>query len=147
MKIDVSVDPVRIDQPAKLVADFAFDPANDPRWIGGVSEARQRGAGPLKVGTQIDRVASFMGRRIEYVLEVSELDHPLRLVMTSVQGPFPMTVAYRLIPSGDDACDATIGVQGQPGGFYQIAAPVMEAIVRRNVGNDLRRLKAIIEDL
>ena len=39
-------------------------------------------------------MATFLDRRIEYVLEVVEYDPKTLLAMRSVKGPFPMEVTY-----------------------------------------------------
>lgn len=87
-RVDESVE---IRSPRADVARYMFDWRNDPEWIGGISEARHLGEGELRVGSRVARVASFLGRRIEYVLEVEELEPDAQLSMRSVAGPFPMT--------------------------------------------------------
>jgi len=73
MAIDVTVsEPIAA--PRAVVARFVMDHRNDTRWIGGISESELSGEGPLGVGSDVRRVASFMGRRIEYVNRVEELD-------------------------------------------------------------------------
>src|SRR5919108_612657 len=49
---------------------------------------------PVRVGTEVARVAGFMGRRIDYALKVVEHEPGRRIVMDSVRGPFPMRVTY-----------------------------------------------------
>ena len=56
-------------------------------WIGGLRCARLLTPGQVAVGSQIERVASFLGRRVQYVNEVTELTGD-RLVMRSVRSPF-----------------------------------------------------------
>lgn len=43
-----------------------IDHRNDPAWIGGISESELLGDPPIAVGSRVRRVASFLGRRIEY---------------------------------------------------------------------------------
>ena len=45
------------------VARYAINPENDPVWIGGI--ATLLGAPPLRSGSRVQRVAKFLGRRIE----------------------------------------------------------------------------------
>ncbi len=42
-------------------------------------------------------------------------------------------------------CRVTADVEGDPTGFYRIAAPLMEVLVRRSVHRDCERLKDILE--
>jgi Polyketide cyclase / dehydrase and lipid transport len=126
------------------VARYMFDWRNDPEWIGGVSEARLLTEGDFGVGSQVERVASFMGRRIEYVLQVEDYDPTSRVAMRSVKGPFPMTVEYDL-GDADGGTHARIRVGGDASGFYRIAAPILNRGAARSIGEDLRRLKSLLE--
>src|SRR5215210_4019258 len=99
MALDVQVETV-VARPREDVAAYVFDWRNDTEWIGGISEARLLGDGRLGVGSRVARVAKFLGKRIEYVNEVSELEPARRLVMRSVKGPFPMRVTYEVEDAG-----------------------------------------------
>jgi Polyketide cyclase / dehydrase and lipid transport len=123
---------------------YATDPKNDPVWIGGISEAELLGDPPLEKGSAVRRLASFMGRRIEYVLEVAELEPGARLAMRSLRSPFPMAVTYSFEPAAGGTV-MRIRVEGEPGGMYRLAGPLLPGMVRRSVASDLRRLKAILE--
>ncbi len=143
MAIDVTAE-TTIASPRDRVAGYAMDPRNDPTWIGGVSEVEVLTELPLEKGSKVRRVASFLGKRIEYVLEVAELDPGSRLLMRSVKSPFPMVVTY----SFDDASAGTLVAirgEGEPGTWYRIAGPMMSRAVRRALSKDLQSLKAIIE--
>jgi uncharacterized membrane protein len=141
--VDISSEVV-IHRPRTDVAAFATDPANDPVWIGGVRSSRALRSGPIAVGSQVERTASFLGRRIDYVNEVVELEPGARLHMRSIRGPFPMEITY----SFADASEGTrvaIRVRGDAGRFYRLASPVLGAAVKRSVSGDLKRLKALLE--
>lgn len=143
MAVDVTAE-TTIASPRDEVAGYAMDPRNDPVWISGIREVEVLAGLPLEKGTQVQRVASFLGRRIEYVLEVAELEPGSRLLMRSVKSPFPMVVTY----SFDDASGGTrasIRVEGEPGGVYRVGGPLMPRAVKRSITKDLRNLKAIIE--
>lgn len=143
MGIDVTAE-VTIAGDRERVASYVTDPRNDPVWIGGITEAELLTEPPLGKGSTVRRVASFLGKRIEYVMEIAELDPGSVLVMRSIQSPFPMAVTY----SFEDVSGGTrarIRVEGEPGGLYRVAAPVMARAVRRSISRDLRALKSIVE--
>ena len=48
------------------VAAYVVNPDNDAVWIGGVKPAGMQTEPPVDVGARVARVASFMGKRIEY---------------------------------------------------------------------------------
>ena len=143
MAIDVWSDSIDIARPVTEVTAFAFEPDNDPTWIGGISAARLETPRPVAIGSRVRRVASFRGRRIDYVLEVRELT-PVRMHMHAVESPFPMVVTYEFEPRGDRTV-ARIRVQGEPSGFYRLAGPLIGRQVRTSITNDLRTLKRIVE--
>jgi Polyketide cyclase / dehydrase and lipid transport len=149
--VDVTVEQ-RIARPREEVARFAMDPANDTRWIlaldsarvlpGGARDEPEDGVG---VGTRVERLAGFLGRRIEYVNEIEEYDPPRRLAMRSVKAPFPMTVVYEFEEAGEGATLARIRAGGDAGGFYSIAGPLLNQMVRRGIRRDLEALKELME--
>jgi uncharacterized protein YndB with AHSA1/START domain len=143
MSVDVTVE-TRIARPRPDVAAFAMDPANDARWIGALTSVRKLTDGPVGPGTQVERVASFLGRRIEYVNEVTELEPGRRLAMRSVRAPFPMTVTYEF----DDAPEGTLArirAGGETGRFYALAGPLLSTMVKRGIRRDLSNLRSLLE--
>jgi uncharacterized protein YndB with AHSA1/START domain len=143
MSVDVIVE-THIARPREEVAAFAMDPANDRRWIGALSEVNKLTDGPVGPGTRVERVASFLGRRIVYVNEIVEHAPPERLAMRSVKAPFPMTVVYEFEPA-DRGTLARIRAGGDARGFYGIAGPLLERMVRRGIARDLAALKRLLE--
>src|ERR1700756_4273590 len=139
MPIDVSAREL-IGANREEVAAYATDPLNDPEWIGGIRDARWLTDPPLRVGSRVARVARFMGRRIEYVLEVVEHDPGRLVAMRSVRAPFPMEVTYRFDDAGD-GCRASIEIGGEAGGIYRAMGPLMAPIVRRSIARDLSNLR------
>jgi len=150
VRIDV-IARVEIDRPRGEVAAYMTDPANDPAWIGGVREVRMETPPPLRAGSRVARVAAFLGRRVEYVNEITELDPDRVLDMRSVKAPFPMRVTYSFEDADADGADggaATIvrnRVQGDPGGFFALFGPLLAPMVRRSVQKDLERLRDVLE--
>jgi hypothetical protein len=126
------------------VARYMFDWRNDPEWIGGISEARLVTDGDFGVGSRVARIASFMGRQIEYVLEVDQYEPNSRVAMRSVKGPFPMTVAYEL-EEAEGGTRARVRVGGDATGFYRIARPLLDRAAARSIAGDLKRLKGLLE--
>lgn len=136
MSIDVTAEVhVRCDR--ETVAAYMSDPANDREWIGGVREARLLAEPPLAVGARVARVARFLGRRIEYVMEIERLE-PARCVdMRSVAGPFPMRVTYTF----EDRDGGTVARNRVRGGAIGLMGP----LVRRSIQRDLHALRDRLE--
>ena len=143
MPVDVTATEI-IRRPRDQVAAYLREPGNDTEWIGGVRSARLLSSGPVRVGSQVERVASFLGRRIRYVNEVTDLtdDH---LTMRSVSSPFPMRVTYRHDDAGNGATEVAVRVEGDAGLFYALVGPLLGLAVRRSIARDLRNLKRALE--
>lgn len=144
MPIDIVAETV-IDRPRDAVARFAMDPANETRWIGGIRSSRQLTDGPIGAGAEVERVAAFLGRRIEYVLRVVEHEPTRLIVMASSRGPFPMRVTYAFADADGGGTRVHNRVQGETAGFYRLAAPLMAGQVRRSLARDLATLKRLME--
>jgi hypothetical protein len=149
MTVDVTAETV-IRRPVGEVAAYAGDPGNAPSWYVNIRAVEWRTPPPVRVGSRMDFVAQFLGRRLEYTYEVVELVPDQRLVMRTAQGPFPMETTYTWEPAGpDEDGHATTRMvlrnHGEPAGFSRLAAPVMERAMRRAMTKDLAALKALLE--
>ena len=143
MAVDVTVE-TRIERPIEDVAAFAGDPGNAPSWYVNIESVRWQTPPPVQVGSRMDFVAKFLGRRIEYTYEVVDLVPGERLVMRTAQGPFPMQTTYTWEPA-ESGTRMTLRNNGSPSGFARVAAPVMEMAMRRAMTKDLASLKRRLE--
>ncbi|MDI6104203.1 SRPBCC family protein [Actinoplanes sp. NEAU-A12] len=144
MTVDVATDIV-IDRPCAVVAAYAGDPSHATHWYANIDSVEWRSEPPLRVGSTLDFVARFLGRRLAYTYEVIEFLPGERLVMRTAQGPFPMETSYLWQPAGEGRTRMTLRNRGEPAGFGRIAAPVMAAAMRRENRKDLARLKRVLE--
>ena len=87
--VDVSTEVV-IDRPVGEVSVFAADPDNVPQWYVNIKRAEWKTVRAVRIGSRIAFVAQFLGRRMAYTYEISELVPGERLVMRTADGPFPM---------------------------------------------------------
>jgi uncharacterized protein YndB with AHSA1/START domain len=143
MAVDVLVE-TTIGRSVAVVAAFAGDPTNAPRWYANIESVDWQTPPPVGVGSRMDFVAHFLGRRLAYTYEVVELEPQRRLVMRTADGPFPMETTYTWEPvSGGTRM--TLRNRGNPSGFSRVTAPVMELAMRRATSKDLARLKALLE--
>jgi Polyketide cyclase / dehydrase and lipid transport len=126
------------------VAAFACDPDNATRWYANIESVTWRTPPPLAVGTELDFVARFLGRRLAYTYEVREHVPGERFVMRTAQGPFPMETTYAFEDVGEGT-RMTLRNRGEPSGFAKVGAGLMERAMRRANGADLRRIKELLE--
>lgn len=146
MTVNVTTETV-IDRPRAQVAAFAGNPSNAPRWYVNIKSAEWKSEPRIAVGSRIAFVAHFLGKRIEYTYEITELVPDEKLVMRTAEGPFPMETTYTWT-SVDDAhtrTRMTLRNRGEPKGFASIMAPLMSSAMRRATEKDLAKLKALLE--
>jgi uncharacterized protein YndB with AHSA1/START domain len=144
MGVDVLIETV-IQRPVEVVAAYVGDPSNAPEWYVNIESVVWRTEPPVGVGSRMDFVAHFLGRRLAYTYEVVELVPGRRLVMRTAQGPFPMETSYEWSATDDGATRMTLRNRGEPRGFAGVAAPLMAASMRRANTKDLARLKRLLE--
>src|SRR5579863_2832873 len=93
MAVDV-VTGTEIRRPRAAVAAYAADPDTATVWYRNIKAVEWRTPRPLAVGSRIAFVAQFLGRRLSYTYEVTELVPGERLVMATREGPFAMETTY-----------------------------------------------------
>jgi hypothetical protein len=144
VSVDVTVETI-IARPVTEVAAYAGDPSNAPEWYANIQSVEWRTPPPVAVGSRIEFVATFLRRRLAYTYEIVEFVVDDRLVMRTLQGPFPMETAYEWTVVEKGRTLMRLRNRGEPSGFGRIAAPALAAAVRRNTSKDLARLKRLLE--
>ncbi len=114
-------------------------------WYRNIKAVEWKTSKPLAVGSQIAFVAKFLGRRLSYTYEVTELVPGERFAMSTAEGPFPMETTYTWEDAPSGATRMTLRNRGEPSGFPRLAAPLMARAIGRANRRDLRRLKALLE--
>lgn len=143
MSTDVRVEIV-IALPRAEVAAFMFDPHNDAAWTTGVIAARPRQPGRLRAGARVERTAKFLGRTFSYEYEVTSAEGDAFVEM-QVTEPFPMHIRYELADAPGGGTRASIHATGEARGFFRVAAPLLNPMVKRNIAADLKQLKQKLE--
>jgi uncharacterized membrane protein len=142
--VDVRTE-IEIDWPRSEVAAYASDPDNATTWYENIKAVEWKSSRPVAVGSRIGFVARFLGRRLAYTYEVTEIVPGERFVMSTAEGPFPMETTYTWEDTPNGATKMTLQNRGEPSGFSRVAAPVMVSAMRRANRKDLIRLKEILE--
>lgn len=144
MAVDVQTEIV-ISRPRLEVAAYASDPDNAARWYQNIESVEWKSPRPLTVGSRVAFVARFLGRRLAYTYEVTELVPGERFVQRTTEGPFPMETTYTWEDNPAGGTRMKLRNRGEPAGFSGFAAPVMASAMRRANRKDLAQLKAILE--
>lgn len=144
MDVDVVTEGV-IERPRWEVARYVADPDNAPTWYKNIKSVEWRSSKPVAVGSQIQFIAHFLGRRLRYTYEITEYVPGSRLIMRTAEGPFPMETSYTWDDAGPGATRMTLRNRGRPTGFARLAAPVMTMAIRRANTMDMARLRRLLE--
>jgi uncharacterized membrane protein len=142
--VDVRTE-IEIARPRAEVAAYAADPDKATSWYENIKSIEWRTEPPLAVGSRIEFVATFLGRRLAYTYEVVEHVPDERFVMRTAEGPFPMETTYAWEDAPSGGTRMTLRNAGEPAGFAKVAAPAMARAMRRANGKDLERLKQLLE--
>ena len=71
MGVDAQVETTIERSPAEVSA-YAGDPVNAPDWYANIRSVDWQSDPPMRLGSRMDFVAQFLGRRLAYTYEVAE---------------------------------------------------------------------------
>jgi uncharacterized protein YndB with AHSA1/START domain len=143
--VDVTTETL-IERDRQTVTQYASDPSNAPTWYANIDSVEWETEPPIVVGSRMAFVARFLGRRLVYTYEVTDLAPNERLVMRTSQGPFPMETTYTWATTPSGATRMTLRNRGEPAGFSRLAGPFIASAMRRANRKDLARLKSLLEE-
>jgi uncharacterized protein YndB with AHSA1/START domain len=133
---------IEIARPPEDVFAYLADLANLPAWQQSARAAETEGA--LGAGSVFTETREFLGRRVESRGEVTAFEPGCELSLRIVEGPVPLEVRHLIEPTRTGS-RLTIEAEGEPGGVLRLAGPLAERAARRQAGDDLKRLKRILE--
>ncbi len=140
IKVNLSV---VIHRPVEEVFAYANDISHWAEWNPGLIEVSAP-EGPIHVGSRIREVFKFLGRRIESTFEVVEYQPNRQVTYRTVAGPIPMTGTQTYEPV-EGATKLTMIGEGEAGGFFKLAEPVVAQMTRRQFQASLDNLKDLLE--
>lgn len=136
---------ININRPIDIVARYAANPDNAPEWYINIKSVKWKTPKPQQIGSQIDFIAHFLGKKLSYTYEIKEYIPNEKLIMRTSEGPFPMETTYTWHSVNKDTTHMTLRNAGYPSGFSKIVAPFMSIMMRRANNKDLRTIKSILE--
>jgi len=134
-----------IEAPLRKVCDYALDPINTPEWYENFESAARLTPVPLAIGSRIEFVKLSLWRKLRFVYEVTDLKDR-KLVMRTLNGPFPMETTYLFEKITDKRTRMILRNRGEASGLSRIATPIISWFMRKANTNDLVRIKSILEE-
>jgi uncharacterized protein YndB with AHSA1/START domain len=131
-----------IDRPPAEVFAYVTDAERLPEWQSSAVEARWQGEKAR--GARIHEVRKFLGRRMDSDLEVTEYEPDRLFALKAVSGPVPFSVHQTLEPR-DGGTRLTFVGEGEPGGFFKLAEPIVGRVAERQFKGDFETMKDILE--
>jgi hypothetical protein len=141
--VDVVTDTI-IHASLKQVAEYASDPDNASEWYVNIKYAVWQSPKPLSIGSKIAFAAEFLGRKLSYVYEVTELSEN-KMVMRTTDVPFPMETTYLWDKLDENRTRMTLRNRGTPSGFSKLFSPFMSLMMKKANQKDLNKIKEILE--
>jgi carbon monoxide dehydrogenase subunit G len=111
---------------------FAYlsDFTTTAEWDPGVKEAEQLTDGPVGDGTRIRVVASFMGRAVELVYEVTEFEPPRRIVLRG-ENSTTLSIDEIVVDPEGKGCRVSYDANLTLKGSLRLADPLLALVFRR----------------
>jgi carbon monoxide dehydrogenase subunit G len=133
-----------INRPIEEVFAFISNPENLLRWRAGTLDIKKDSSAPLGVGSVVRGRFTFLGRPFDGNLKIILHEPHRRYGTRLVEGPFPLEARYTLEPAGNGT-DLTLVIEGEPGGFFKLAEPLLVSLAKRSYEADLNNLKEMLE--
>jgi uncharacterized protein YndB with AHSA1/START domain len=140
LKVEASV---TINRPPADVFDALIDVAHQPDWSKGAGKIQNLSENPAKLGTTWTQISKFVGRELEAHQKVTDLEANRRFG-SAVDKPIPFQQTFVLEPAANGT-KLTFTVEGEPGGFFGVAAPLLRKNIKDTMTSDLGALKAKLE--
>jgi uncharacterized membrane protein len=136
---------VEIERPAGDVFTFVADVRNNPRFQSGIRSCVWTSPPPVRAGSTYDQVATLLGREVVSKFVVDEYEEGRLIRFRSTEGPLELLELRTVTPIAVRRCTVEVVLDGDPGGYFRWAGPLLRPMVSRSVKADYRRLKAILE--
>ncbi len=142
IKIESSV---VINRPVDEVFEFLVNSENDPQWQSSSQEVTKTSEGPIGVGTTYSTVLRVLGRRLESTMEYTAYEPNKRVDGKTTTGPIPFQYENTFEPAAEGGIKVKIAIEGDAGGFFKLAEPIVARMLQRQIETDYANLKDLLE--
>ena len=136
----------RVESDPETLFDYITDPERLPEWQTTKVSVEQITPGEVGRGTRLRERTKGPRGEFDQVTEFTEFDRPRKLLVTIVEGPYPVNGTWTLTPE-DGATRVDFVAEGQASGIARVAQPVLARLIKRQFADYHRRLKHNVEEL
>lgn len=136
---------VTINRPIEEVFGYLSDIERQPEWVNSMSESHKTSSGPTEVGTTYHQVGKTLGRRMDLECEVTGYEPPTLYAFRARTGPANLVMQVALTAEGPQTTRLTQTVEGESGGMFKLADPILVPVLKKQFASDLETLKAMLE--
>lgn len=136
---------VTINRPIQEVFAYLSDIERQPEWVSSMSESRKTSSGPTEVGTTYRQIGKFLGRRTDLECEVTAYEPPTVFAFRGRIGPGQIEMRFTLSSEGPETTRLSQVVEGESGGIFKLADPLLVPIMKKQVEADAETLKGMLE--
>jgi ligand-binding SRPBCC domain-containing protein len=133
-----------VEAPPGVVFAYLTDRKKATVWQASLLEAHFSPDAPVHKGTEIHEVRKLLGRKIESTVEVTEFEQDRLFGGRVRSGPVPWQFRYTF-EGANGSTRVDFHMEGQPGGFFRVAEPLVVRTVEKQLENDFSTLKDLVE--
>jgi carbon monoxide dehydrogenase subunit G len=122
---------------------YLSDPEKFLQWSA-LKTMKPLTAGPAGLGSRFAQSMSILGQNFEGESEVVAYDPPKLIALKGTSGPIQVEYRYTLTPTADGT-KLDVVAEGEPGGAFKLAQPLIGPTVHKQMQDNLNRLKKLLE--
>jgi uncharacterized protein YndB with AHSA1/START domain len=132
-------------RPPKEVFDFITASENAPKIVNSVTSMVKLTEGPARVGTRYRETRLMHGKEQQAELEIVEFEPARRYAMQNVTEGIETTYCYNFQPErAGTRIDLVCEVKAS--GIKKLMLPLVAAILKKEDGDHLQRVKKVLEE-
>jgi uncharacterized protein YndB with AHSA1/START domain len=135
---------ININRTVEEVFAYVTDVSNLAKWDRQAGGSEQTSEGPVGLGTTYRGSYEVLGKTMDWTSEITEYEPNRKVVQKIDMGPTVMTMGWLLDPV-ETGTRFTISSKGYLGGLAKLAGPVLDRTMKKQMEDNLARLKAVLE--
>lgn len=135
---------ITIDGPIDEVFAYLSDVERHPDWVGTVITTKKTSDGPMGLGATFLEEGKVLGKRAEITWEITAYEPP-HTIQQRMQLGQAHAVLTATLEASNGGTKVTILQEGDTGGLFKLADPIVGRLLNKQLATDLETLKALIE--